>query len=164
MPFLSTPMLFSAAASIVGSAWVSGNIAALSFCSIPSILKGAAPVDGIAKAWHVQFLQTTYIPVTTVIASLNYIYLAHQHRIAGLEWRGYAAAGATNLLLILFTKVTIMEINYKLMASSSGAPGKKLSDDESRRLVHRWGYLNCYRIFIPLTGALLGLWNLLSQD
>ncbi|KAI1437908.1 hypothetical protein GGR50DRAFT_566994 [Xylaria sp. CBS 124048] len=164
MPIQSTPMVIAAAGSIVGSAWVSGNIGAISFLTIPMILQGGAPTDGIAKAWRLQFVRTAYIPITTVIAALNYLYLSHQHRLAGLEWRGYAAGGVANLLLLPFTQLFIMGINRKLMASSASVPGGKvLSSDEARRLVYQWGSLNKYRIFIPLAGAVLGLWNLLSN-
>ncbi|KAI1822281.1 hypothetical protein F4861DRAFT_541161 [Xylaria intraflava] len=159
MPVQSTQMMLSAAGSIVGSAWVSGNISAISFLTIPCILQSGAAIDGIARAWRVQFIRTAYIPITTVVAALNYLFLAHQHRAAGLEWRGYAGGALANLMLLPFTQIFIMGINRKLMASTGD--GKKLSNDEARRLVDKWGNLNKFRIFIPLTGATLGLWNLL---
>lgn len=44
------------------------------------------------------------------------------------------------------------------------AQGKKaVSLDTARQLIGMWGNLNFYRIFMPLAGAALGLWNLLSE-
>jgi len=43
----------------------------------------------------------------------------------------------------------------------SGAQGKVLSHEAARQLIEKWGNYNYYRIFMPLAGAALGLWNLL---
>ncbi|KAI0403776.1 hypothetical protein F4802DRAFT_598780 [Xylaria palmicola] len=165
MPFLSTPLTISATGSIGISAWVSGGIGALSFCAIPAILQvRGAPADGLAQAWSAQFGRALYMPAAAVAAALNYLYLAHRHRAARREWRGYAAAGAANLLLVPFTLVFIGGINGVLLSSLPGAEGRKiLSLDMVRHLIERWGDLNFYRIFMPLAGAGLGLWNLLSE-
>ncbi|TGJ83609.1 hypothetical protein E0Z10_g5137 [Xylaria hypoxylon] len=164
MPFSSTPMALSATASIVGSAWISGSISALSFCVIPAILQSGAPTDGLVRAWHTQFTRALYIPSTAVVTALNYFYLAHRCRSAGREWRGYASGGVANLLLVPFTVIFIASINSTLAAALPSAQGKNiLSLDDAKRLIGRWGDLNFCRIFMPLAGAALGLWNLLSE-
>ncbi|KAI0910864.1 hypothetical protein F4823DRAFT_588477 [Ustulina deusta] len=164
MPFLSTPMTLSATGSIVGSAWISGGIGALSFCVIPAILQSSAPTDGLVRAWHTQFTRALYIPSTAVIVALNYFYLAYRHRSVGREWRGYASGGVANLLLVPFTLIFIAGINSTLIASLPSAQRKNiLSLDAAKQLIRRWGDLNFYRIFMPLAGATLGLWNLLSE-
>jgi hypothetical protein len=38
----------------------------------------------------------------------------------------------------------------------------KMSYDVASQLIMKWGDWNFYRIFMPLAGAALGLWNLLS--
>ncbi|KAI1352451.1 hypothetical protein F5Y01DRAFT_95045 [Xylaria sp. FL0043] len=166
MPFLSTPMTLSATGSIVGSAWISGGIGALSISTIPAILASGAPTDGIVRAWHTQFTRALYIPTIGVLTGLNYFYLAYRHCAVGREWRGYATGGVANLLLVPFTLMFIAGINNTLIASLSGAQGSSsrniLSLDTARQLVRRWGDLNFYRIFMPLAGAALGLWNLLG--
>ncbi|KAI0396060.1 hypothetical protein F5Y17DRAFT_421036 [Xylariaceae sp. FL0594] len=172
MPFLSTPLTLSATTSIVSSAWISGSISALSICAIPAILHSQppSPPSGVslylARAWHAHFRRALYIPATAVAAACNYLYLAHRHRASGAEWRGYAAAAAANLMLVPFTLVFIAGINGALIAaaSSSGADGKgggKLSYEAARSLIERWGNYNACRVFMPLAGAGLGLWNLL---
>ncbi|KAI1108148.1 hypothetical protein F5Y14DRAFT_437218 [Nemania sp. NC0429] len=118
MPFLSTPLTLSATGSILGSAWISGGIGALSISTIPALLRSNAPTDGLVRAWYTQFSRSLYIPTTGVIAALNYFYLAHRHRSRGREWRGYAGAGVANLLLLPFTLIFIVGINNTLMASS----------------------------------------------
>ncbi|KAI3320157.1 hypothetical protein HD806DRAFT_248721 [Xylariaceae sp. AK1471] len=162
MSFLSTPMTVAATGSIVGSAWISGGMGALSFCAIPAILQSGGPADGLVRAWYTQFSRGLYIPSTAVVTALNYFFLAYRHRANRYEWRGYAAGGAANLLLLPFTQIFIMGINRTLIASMSGAQGKILSHDVARHLIMKWGDLNFYRIFMPLAGAALGLWNLLS--
>jgi hypothetical protein len=69
------------------------------------------------RAWHTLFRRALYIPSTAVVAALNFFYVAYRHRAAGREWRGYAGAGAANLLLPPFTQVFIMSINRALIAS-----------------------------------------------
>ncbi|KAI8631914.1 hypothetical protein F5Y19DRAFT_472800 [Xylariaceae sp. FL1651] len=139
------------------------GISALSFCAIPAILESNAATDGLVRAWHTQFSRALYIPSTAVLTALNYFYLAYQHRSMGREWRGYAAGGAANLLLVPFTQIFIMGTNTALLASMSGRQGKILSLNVARQLIRKWGDMNFYRIFMPLTGAALGLWNLLSN-
>lgn len=157
-------MTLSATGSIVGSAWISGGISALSISTIPALLQSNAPTDGLVRAWYTQFSRALYIPSTAVVAALNYFYLAYRHRAIGREWRGYAGGGIANLLLVPFTLIFIAGINNTLIASMSKARGMEaLSLESARQLIRRWGDLNVYRIFLPLTGAALGLWNLLSN-
>ncbi|KAI1172665.1 hypothetical protein F4777DRAFT_581726 [Nemania sp. FL0916] len=158
MPFLSTPLTVLATSSVIGSAWISGSIGALSISTIPAILQSGARGDGLVQAWHTQFSRSLYIPSTAVIAALNYFYLAYRHRSVRREWRGYAAAGAANLLLVPFTLIFIAGINSQLIASRVD----HLSFVTAGKLIKKWGDLNFYRIFMPLAGAALGLWNLLS--
>ncbi|KAL7629768.1 hypothetical protein AAE478_001291 [Parahypoxylon ruwenzoriense] len=162
MPFLSTPLTLSATGGILGSAWISGSIAALSICAIPAILQTGATADGLLRGWYLQFNRGMYyIPTTGAFIALNYLYLAQQHRGQGLEWRGYAAGAVANLLLAPFTLAFIGATNATMIAAKDGA-GKPLSQEAVRGLVAKWGNLNAVRIFMPLAGAALGLWNLLQ--
>ncbi|KAI1181382.1 hypothetical protein F5B17DRAFT_445018 [Nemania serpens] len=164
MPFSSTPLTLSATGSIIGSAWISGGIGALSISTIPALLQSNAPTDGLVRAWYTQFSRSLYIPSTGVLAALNYFYLAYRHRSTGREWRGYAGGGVANLLLLPFTLIFIVGINNTLIASMSSVRGSEvLSSTAAKQLIRRWGDLNFYRIFMPLAGAALGLWNLLSD-
>ncbi|KAI1340288.1 hypothetical protein F5Y15DRAFT_415176 [Xylariaceae sp. FL0016] len=162
MPYLSTPLTLSATGSIAASAWISGGISALSFCAIPAILRSGANTEGLVRAWYTQFSHALYIPATAVVTAANYFYLAYRHNHAGREWRGYAAGGLANILLPPFTQLFIVGINTTLMASMSGADGKRLDQGTATTLITRWGNLNVYRIFMPLAGAAFGLWNLLQ--
>ncbi|KAI1332406.1 hypothetical protein F5Y16DRAFT_394480 [Xylariaceae sp. FL0255] len=166
MPLLSTPMTLAASGSILASTWVSGGIAALTICSVPAVLSlpGATPASNLIGAWHTQFFRgQVYLPTTAVAAALSYLYLAYQHYHLGYEWRGYAAAAASNVLLAPWTILLIAPINHTLGAAlSRGVQGKMVSAETARALIARWGGLNFYRIFMPLGGALLGFWNLLA--
>ncbi|KAI1160514.1 hypothetical protein F5B18DRAFT_654646 [Nemania serpens] len=162
MPFLSTPLTLSATGSIIGSAWISGGIGALSISTIPALLQSNAPTDGLVRAWYTQFSRSLYIPSTGVIAALNYFYLAYRHQSIGREWRGYAGGGVANLLLLPFTLIFIVGINNTLIASMSRG-SEVLSPTAAKQFIRRWGDLNFYRIVMPLAGAALGLWNLISD-
>ncbi|KAI1383694.1 uncharacterized protein F4822DRAFT_421444 [Hypoxylon trugodes] len=162
MPFLSTPLTLSATGGILGSAWISGSVAALSICAIPAILQTGAPTEGLLRGWHLQFTRGMYyVPTTGAFIALNYLYLAYRHRGEGLEWRGYALGALSNLLLAPFTLLFIGAINSRMIAASSGAR-KPLGQEAARQLITKWGNLNAVRIFMPLAGAALGLWNLLQ--
>ncbi|OTA84498.1 hypothetical protein M434DRAFT_400443 [Hypoxylon sp. CO27-5] len=162
MPFLSTPLTLSATGGILGSAWISGSIGALSICAIPAILQSGTTTEGLLKGWHIQFSRGMYyIPTTGAFIALNYLYLAYRHRGYGLEWRGYAVGALSNLLLAPFTLLFIGGIN-KIMITANSGTGKSLSQDVARQLITRWGNLNAIRVVMPLAGAVLGLWNLLQ--
>lgn len=81
----------------------------------------------------------------------------HKCHAQGLEWRGFAAGALANLLLAPFTPIFMMGVNRRM----EGA-GKMLSLEEVRELMGRWVRLNVVRVFMPLAGAVLGLWNLLQ--
>ncbi|KAI2472478.1 hypothetical protein F4781DRAFT_362550 [Annulohypoxylon bovei var. microspora] len=162
MPFLSTPLTLSATGGILGSAWISGSIGALSICAVPAILQSGTTTEGLLKGWHLQFSRGMYyIPTTGAFIALNYLNLAYRHKVQGLEWRGFAAGAVSNLLLAPFTLLFIRGINGVLIAANSGT-GKPLSQEAARKLIGIWGNLNAVRIFMPLAGAALGLWNLLQ--
>ncbi|KAI1373288.1 hypothetical protein F4677DRAFT_226264 [Hypoxylon crocopeplum] len=162
MPFLSTPLTLSATGGILGSAWISGSIAALSICAIPAVLQSGTTAEGLLRGWHIQFTRGMYyIPTTGAFIALNYLYLAYRHREEGQEWRGFVAGALSNLLLAPFTVLFLGGINGTMIAANSGA-GKALSQEAVRHLIGRWGSLNSFRIFMPLAGAAFGLWNLLQ--
>ncbi|KAI8957520.1 hypothetical protein F5Y11DRAFT_84566 [Daldinia sp. FL1419] len=162
MPFLSAPMTLAATGGILGSAWISGNIAALSICAVPAILQSGTTAEGLLRGWNLQFTRGMhYLPTTGAAIALNYLYLAFRHHGRGQEWKGYAAGALSNLLLIPFTVIFIGGINSKMIAANSGV-GKQLSQETARHLITLWGKLNGVRIFMPLAGAALGLWNLLQ--
>ncbi|KAI0022512.1 hypothetical protein F4780DRAFT_733200 [Xylariomycetidae sp. FL0641] len=159
MPGLSTPLTIQASGSILSSAFLSGSISALSICAIPAIQASGAGADGLARAWRVQFTRGLHIPATAAAAALNYLYVGWRAARAGQEWRGFVAGGLANLALMPFTLLFIQGVNSALSASL--VDGKALSREATGALVARWGRLNVVRIFMPLAGAALGLWNLL---
>ncbi|KAI0897188.1 hypothetical protein F4806DRAFT_495696 [Annulohypoxylon nitens] len=162
MPFLSTPLTLSATGGILGSAWLSGSIGALSICAVPAILQSGTTAEGLLKGWHLQFSRGMhYIPTTSAFIALNYIYLAYRHREQGLEWRGFAMGAVSNLLLAPFTKLFIGGINGIMIAANSGT-GRPLTLEAARELIGKWGEVNAVRILMPLGGAVLGLWNILQ--
>ncbi|OTB10020.1 hypothetical protein K445DRAFT_323415 [Daldinia sp. EC12] len=162
MPFLSTPSTLAATGGILGSAWVSGNITALSICGVPAILASGTTAEGLLRGWALQFKRgASYMPTTAAAIALSYVYLAFRHRGRGLEWRGYAAGALSNVLLIPFTLIFIGGVNNKMLAANEGT-GKQLSQETVRHLIATWGKLNAVRIFMPLAGAALGLWNFLQ--
>ncbi|XXG95120.1 hypothetical protein Hte_001380 [Hypoxylon texense] len=162
MPFLSTPLTLSTTGSILGSAWVSGSLASLSICTIPALLQCGTTAEGLLKGWHLQYSRgLAHIPTTAGLIGLNYIYLAYHHHSLGLEWRGYATAAVTNLMMAPFTLIVIGATNNKLLGAVSGT-GKPLSESVVRMLMVKWSQLSAIRVFMPLAGAVFALWNLLQ--
>ncbi|KAI0173262.1 hypothetical protein GGR52DRAFT_571770 [Hypoxylon sp. FL1284] len=162
MPFLLTPLTLAASGGILGSAWVSGSLASLSICAIPALLQCGTTADGLLRGWHLQFSRgLAHIPTTAAAIGVNYIYLAYRHQALGLEWRGYAAAAVANLMMAPFTLVVINSTNSKLLGAVSGT-GKPLSESVVRSLMVQWSKLSAIRLIMPLSGAILALWNLLQ--
>ncbi|KAI1099669.1 hypothetical protein F4804DRAFT_75903 [Jackrogersella minutella] len=162
MPFLSTPLTLSATGGILGSAWISGSIGALSIFAVPAILRSGTTTEGLLGGWHLQFNRGMhYLPTTGAFIALNYLYLAYRYRAEGLEWRGFAAGAVANLLLPPFTLLFIAGINSIMIGAKSGV-GKPLSQEAARSLIGQWGKLNAVRMFMPLAGASFSLWNLLQ--
>ncbi|KAI6087750.1 hypothetical protein F4821DRAFT_235817 [Hypoxylon rubiginosum] len=162
MPFLSTPLTLSATGGILGSAWVSGSLASLSICAIPALLQCGTTTEGLLRGWHLQYSRgLAHIPTTAAVIGLNYIYLAYHHHSLGLEWRGYATAAFTNLMMAPYTFAIIGATNNKLLGALSGT-GKPLTESVVRMLMEKWSKLSAVRVLMPLAGAILGLWNLLQ--
>ncbi|KAI0380370.1 hypothetical protein F5Y04DRAFT_257252 [Hypomontagnella monticulosa] len=162
MPFLSTPLTLQATGGILGSAWISGSVAALSICAVPAVLQSGVTAEGLLKGWHMQFSRGMYyIPTTGVFVALNYLYLAYQHSAAGLEWRGYVAGAVSNMMLPVYTLIFINEVNQKMIGANAGT-GKALSQEAVRGLMNKWSALSSVRIFMPLAGAMFAMWNLLQ--
>ncbi|KAJ8129497.1 hypothetical protein O1611_g4134 [Lasiodiplodia mahajangana] len=156
----STPLAVAAAISIVASGWASGMGTGLSVFGIPMIVNGGASSEVMVRQWRLQFLRgQRIIPTLGVINALNYWHVAYRCWVAGLEWRGFAAAGVSTFFIIPYTLTFIMGVNGKLLTAAERRD-KALSDDTARSLIKKWGDLNVLRAVLPIVGTGLALWNL----
>jgi len=102
------------------------------------------------------------MPGMGLLNALIYLTIAYRCRSLGLEWRGFASAGVSMILLIPYTLIFMMGTYNKLLAAS--APDTKdkktLTDDSARSLIQKWGDLNLVRAVVSIIGTGLALWNL----
>ncbi|KAI0126940.1 hypothetical protein BJ170DRAFT_684512 [Xylariales sp. AK1849] len=162
MPISATPMTVAASASIVGSAAAAGAMAALSVCAIPAVLKAGAPSDVMLRQWYIIFNNGKAIPATAAVSAIGYGVVSYDQWTKGLQsWRGFALSGALAVAAIPFTMAFIMPTNNELMAAAHSAV-KTMNDERVKSLIMKWLKLNSVRGFLPLAGAVVGLWSLLG--
>ncbi|KAI1841393.1 hypothetical protein JX265_007460 [Neoarthrinium moseri] len=159
---LSPGLTLAASASIVGSAAAAGAIAALSGCAIPAVLGAGAPTEVMLRQWYIIFNRGKAIPLTSLISALSYGAVSYGTWSHGLpQWKGFALSGLFAAASIPFTIAFLMPTNNALEAAAHSEV-RTLSDDKVRGLITKWMKINNIRIFIPLSGAILGLWTLLG--
>jgi hypothetical protein len=113
----------------------------------------------MVRQWRFQFVRGSAImPAVGVLNAVNYWIVAYRYWSRGLEWRGFAAAGASTFFIIPFTLAFIMGTNNKLLAAIDGRD-KTLSNDSVKSLIKKWGDLNVVRAVVPIIGTGLALWN-----
>ncbi|KAI1827125.1 hypothetical protein F4861DRAFT_536310 [Xylaria intraflava] len=155
----STSLTACAAASILTSGWAAGMSTGLSLFNIPTILTGGAPSGVMLRQWQFQFSRgKATLPALAVLCAINYGTVAYHRWSRGLEWRGFAAAGASTLFIVPFTFAFIVRVNNALFAALEGS-GKTLSDAAIRALIKKWGDLNLGRAVFLVAGTGLALWN-----
>ncbi|KAH8195434.1 hypothetical protein TruAng_010414 [Truncatella angustata] len=159
---LSSGMTLAASASIIASAAAAGAMASFSICAIPAVLKGGASSDVMLKQWWTIYHHGKVVPITALIAALSYGAVSYnQHTKTSPRWRGFALAAAFTVAAIPFTIAFIGPTNSELSAGAH-AEARTMSDKRVRSLITKWMNLNYIRLSLPLTGAIVGLWTLLS--
>ncbi|KAI1172500.1 hypothetical protein F4777DRAFT_512459 [Nemania sp. FL0916] len=155
----STSLTVAAAASILASGWAAGLGASFSMFSIPMIVNSGASSEVMVRQWQFMFYRgQMLVPTLGVINAINYFTVAYNLRSAGVEWRGFAAAGASTFFIIPYTLTFIAGVNQKLIAASESRD-KALSDAAAQSLIAQWGDLNVLRVIVPMIGTGLALWN-----
>ncbi|KAI0151666.1 hypothetical protein GGR57DRAFT_179177 [Xylariaceae sp. FL1272] len=159
MALLSTTVGLAAAASIVASGWSSGMGFGLSIFGIPTILSGQTSSEVMIRQWRHQFLRGKAIfPALGALNAVNFWTIAYHCFSHGLEWRGFAVAGASTMFIIPFTLVFIMDTNKKLLAEHDSKV-KTMGEGTVKSLIRKWGDLNAVRAVVPLVGTVVALWN-----
>ncbi|KAK9775445.1 hypothetical protein SCAR479_07834 [Seiridium cardinale] len=159
---LSPGMTFAASASVVSSAMAAGAMAGLSLCAVPAIFQVSVPSSVMLKQWSIVYNNGKAIPLTALLAAISYGVVSYnQHAKDSPRWRGFALAGVLTVAAIPFTMVVLMP-TIKVLEEAGQSQTKTLSDDRVRSLVRKWMHLNTIRCSLPLTGAVVGLWALLS--
>jgi hypothetical protein len=138
-----------------------GAMASLSICAIPAVLRGGASADVMLRQWYIVYNTGKAIPMTAVASALSYWAAAYGQWTRGLEWRGFAVGGALAAAAVPFTMTVIMPTNRELSAAAN-SKAKTMSDARVRSLISTWTKLNVVRVFLPLSGAVLGLYSLLA--
>ncbi|KAI1267550.1 hypothetical protein F5Y18DRAFT_378144 [Xylariaceae sp. FL1019] len=157
---LSTTVGVAAAASIVASGWSSGMGFGLSFFGIPTILNGHTSSEVMIRQWRYQFLRGQAImPGLAALNAVNFWAVAYHCYSHGLEWRGFAEAGASVFFIIPFTLMFIMDTNKQLLAEHDSKV-KSMGEGTVKSLIQKWGYLNVVRAVVPLLGTVPALGNL----
>ncbi|KAI1502500.1 hypothetical protein F5X99DRAFT_156629 [Biscogniauxia marginata] len=161
MERVPTPLTVAAGTGVLASAWAAGVGTSLSLFSIPTILNGGASADVMLRQWKFHFLRgRAFMPGLGTINAVNFWFAAYSRWSRGLEWRGFAAGGASTFFMIPFTVAFILGTNKKLTAAADGETEKPMSEDTVRALIKKWGDLNAVRAVVSLVGTGLALWNL----
>jgi hypothetical protein len=131
----------------------------LSLCAIPAVLQAGAPADVMCRQFYIIITNGALIPITAVASALSYGAVSYGKWTVGLEWKGFALGGAFTAALIPFTIALILPTNKELSAAAK-SQAKTVTDRRARGLITKWARLNTARIFLPLAGAVVGLWSL----
>jgi hypothetical protein len=115
------------------------------------------------RQWRTMFLRAASImPGLGMVNALIHLAIAYRCWSRDLEWRGFASAGVSSILIFPYTLTVMMGTYNKLLAAS--APDTKdkktLTDDSARLLIQKWGDLNLIRAVVSIISTGLALWNL----
>ncbi|KAH0558644.1 hypothetical protein GP486_004704 [Trichoglossum hirsutum] len=162
---------------VVGAAWLSGNIAALSLISVPALSRSQAQDSvqpGIlSKQWKYNYeAGKTQNPPVAVAVAASFSYLAWSVR-SGTQLGRLAPAHSVQLFstaailtigIIPYTIIAMRPTNNKLLAKAEqefdlkGASASVTSDDrEVGELLKKWTFLNGIRSLMPLLGSAAAL-------
>ncbi|KAK9779359.1 putative ATP-dependent RNA helicase [Seiridium cardinale] len=140
--------------------------AAISFFTITPILRSSAPREVLLQQWHIAYsLGKSYMPPAAVAITASYFSVAYAYGSRGLEWRGFAGAGALTVGIVPFTLLFILGTIGELegmMAKGAREKGGELELQAARQALGKWSRLNFVRAMLPLVGSGLAVWNLLS--
>ncbi|KAK6083659.1 ATP-dependent RNA helicase HAS1 [Seiridium cupressi] len=140
--------------------------AAISFFTITPILRSSAPREVLLQQWHIAYsLGKSYMPPAAVAITASYFSVAYAYCSRGLEWRGFAGAGALTVGIVPFTLLFILGTIGELegmMAKGAQEKGGELELQAARKALGKWSRLNFVRAMLPLVGSGLAVWNLLS--
>lgn len=106
------------------------------------------------------------MPPAAALITASYLSVAYKYFSRGLEWRGFAGAGALTAGIVPFTLLFILGNIGQLEGMMAEGKVGKLQDGEglekTRTLLSKWSRLNFARAMLPLTGSGLAIWNLFS--
>ncbi|KAH8428467.1 DUF1772 domain-containing protein [Aspergillus melleus] len=157
---------------LTGSAWLAGNIAALSVNAIPALLKSHhednTPLNIILRQYRNLYdnghAQNPPIAVLTASAFGYLAYAVHNGvSVSALTTREsailYVASAVLTVGIVPWTVVAMTGTNKALLArADSGAVVEK--EDEKREVLgglERWVVLNGVRSLFPLVGGVVGV-------
>lgn len=141
--------------------------------AVPAIL--LSPRDLLLRQWRTIYnAGIAYGPPFALISCLSIGYVAYDSYSAdSADWTIYAFSALTTVGIVPFTKLTMDDINSKLIAEGGVEGGgsvlmakktdaKGLGEEEVRELVKRWRFWNWMRMMMPLVGTVMGLWTALK--
>lgn len=106
------------------------------------------------------------MPPAAIAITASYLSVAYTCFSRGLEWRGFAGAGALTVGIVPFTLIFIMGHIKQLERMMAEGKADKLRDaeglEETRTALSRWSRWNFARAMLPLLGSALGVWNFLA--
>lgn len=150
-----------------------GGTLCISYHYVPSLI--LAPYPLIVRQWKKSFDTGKIIhPGIALLSSFAYGYLAFQMQGTLNQHKAelYGVCVASNLLIWPWTIFVMMPTNKKLFQKVEDA--KAMGDGEAatevglpkgesaKELIQWWSTMNIARGFMPLVGAILGLWVTIS--
>ncbi|KAK0638324.1 Anthrone oxygenase encC [Lasiodiplodia hormozganensis] len=163
---MSTSILVARAIGIGGAFWLSGNIAALSFISVPALNlakgDGAANAGSLTRLWRYNYeLGKAQNPPIAALTAASLSFLAWSSRAAPMPLYLYGAAAALTVGIVPYTIATMRITNNKLIKKSEEIGRQGLSaqvsvdeEMEVQELLKRWTWLNGIRSILPALGGI----------
>ncbi|KAK4691861.1 hypothetical protein P7C71_g5232, partial [Lecanoromycetidae sp. Uapishka_2] len=150
-----------------------GSILSISIFGVPSLLLAPNPV--LVRQWQLSFDRGKIVnPAIAIVSACTYFWLSWS-LYGGLNHpkaEMYALSAICTLGIWPYTIFGMMSTNKKLFKKYEEMKGLSLSEkatevglpkgESTKELVDRWGALNVGRGFLPLVGAVLGLWATLN--
>ncbi|CAO2649665.1 Nn.00g070500.m01.CDS01 [Neocucurbitaria sp. VM-36] len=163
---MSSMQLAAKVVGLTGAAWLSGNIAALSFISVPAVVRGreggaityASAVEVWKKMYEAGKAQNPPIALgcATSFAFLAWTSRSLQGMSSGRNSKLFALAAFMTIGIVPYTIAVMKPTNDKLMQFATKTKKTELSatDQESiDAILQQWTFLNTLRSAFPLAGA-----------
>ncbi|KAL9125952.1 MAG: hypothetical protein Q9217_004912 [Psora testacea] len=150
-----------------------GATLCISYLYVPSLLLSPNPL--VVRQWNKSFdVGKVVHPGIAMISIIAYGYLAYQMKGTLDQHKAelYGICALSSIMIWPWTMVGMMPTNKKLFRKNDEAAAVSGNEDitevglpkgeSAKELIDRWSTLNLVRGFMPLVGAVLGVWATVS--
>ncbi|OCK77577.1 hypothetical protein K432DRAFT_384580 [Lepidopterella palustris CBS 459.81] len=165
-------VLIAQAVGITASAFLTGQSAAISYATVPSILLAPAPLA--ARQWKKLFgIGARVAPGLSIVSAVACGYLAYRESPSSPAFKLYAAAAVLVSSTIPYTLLLMLPTNKKLVEKSDSLASTELTDKAAEAgiakeetvhaLIDKWATFNLGRAILAGIGALCATYAVLAR-